>query len=267
MAAASHDDPVEVFVYHPDVLSYFLTPALLISFCATLISPYCVSPLLWRILLPANKRPPRSDIHFHTMLSSTVHAVISSSLCVYILLYGLMGTNRLFSKLPLGFTTMQISLGYFVGDFIVCLCDSKLRNNKGSMMHHVAGIVGISLCLFYQGKAMFFVVYRLIAECSTPFVNLRWILLEFGKKDKSLYVFTGISMLITFILCRIIVIPWHWYEIMATVTTEACALLIPLFFRVWLGFNYLIFDILNVYWGCRIVKGAIKLYTTRMKKS
>lgn len=237
------------------------------SFSATLISPYFLSPLIWRILLPATKRPSRTDIHFHTMLSSTVHAVVSSSLCVYIMSYGLMGTNRLFSKLPLGFTTMQISLGYFVGDFIVCLCDTRLRNDKCSVMHHVAGIVGIFLCLFYQGKAMFFVIYRLIAECSTPCVNLRWVLADIGKKDKSLYVIAGISMMITFILCRIIVIPWHWYEVVSTVVTKECALLIPLYFRVWLGFNYLIFDVLNVYWCCRIIKGAIKLYRTKTKQS
>ena len=267
MAAASHEKPVEDFANHPDTLSYFLTPAFVISFSATLLSPYCVSPLLWRILLPASKRPSRTDMHFHTMLSSTVHALISSLLCVYIMWYGLMGTNRIFSDLPLGFTTMQISLGYFVGDFIVCLLDPKLRRDKGSMMHHVAGIVGISLSLFHQGKAMFFVVYRLIAECSTPFVNLRSILSDLGEKDKPLYIFTGVNMLITFIVCRIIVIPWHWYEILKTVMAEECALLIPLVLRVWLGFNYLVFDILNVYWCYRIIIGAFKLFRTKLKPS
>lgn len=256
----------EDFIYDPDVLKFFLTPAFLISFLASLVSPYIVSPPLWKAILPAHKNPPRSDKHFHTMLSSTVHAVVSSSLCVYIMWYGLMGTNRIFSHLPLGFTTMQISLGYFIGDFIVCLLDPKLRSDTGSMIHHVAGIVGVSLSLFHQGKAMFFVIYRLFSECSTPFVNLRSILSDIGEKDRTLYIYTGVSMLITFLLCRIVVIPWHWYEILKTVMSVECTLLIPLFFRVWLGVNYLVFDILNIYWAYKIIKGAVKLYTTKMKK-
>ena len=256
---------MENFIYEASILPYFITPAFLISFLATLLSPYFVSPPLWKAILPANKNRSQNDIHFHTMLSSTVHAFVSSSLCVYILWYGLMGTNRIYSKLPLGFTTMQISLGYFVADSIVVLFDAKLRSDRGSMIHHLAGIVGLSLCLFHQGKAMFFVIYRLIAECSTPFVNLRSILSDLGEKDRTLYIYAGISMLITFLLCRIVVIPWHWYEILKTVTSVECALLIPLFFRVWLGLNYLVFDVLNVYWFYRIVKGAVKLYTSKMK--
>ena len=256
----------EVFSYDPDILPFLLTPVLLASFLASFLFPYTVSPLLWRILLPANKIPTiRTNMHFHSMLSSTVHAIVSSALSVYILVYGLMGTNRVFSKSPLGFTAMQVSLGYFLGDFVVCLLDQKLRNDKGNMTHHIAGIVGLSLCLFYQGKAMFFVVYRLIAEVSTPFVNLRSILYDLGNKDGFLYYFAAINMLITFVCCRIIVIPWHWYEILTTVVTEECALLIPLYFRVWIGLNYIAFDILNAYWCYRIVRGALKLYQSERK--
>lgn len=266
MAGADGPDHVE-FVSDPDILKYFITPAFLISFLATFLSPYLLSPPLWRLLLPPNKAPPSTDMHFHTMLSSTVHAFVSFTFSIYLMGSGLMGTNRLYSQLPLGFTVMQMSLGYFCGDFVVCLLDPKLRSDKGSMLHHLAGIVGLSLSLFLQGKAMFFVIYRLIAEASTPFVNLRSILSTLGEKDRSLYLFTGISMLVTFLLCRIIVIPWHWYEILVTVTSEECARLVPMFFRVWLGFNYLVFDVLNVYWFGKIVRGALKLYRTKTRKS
>ena len=266
MATASfYVQPAEDFVNDQDTLSYFLTPAFLISLSTALLSPYYVSPLFWRILLPASKRPPTTNIHFHTMLSSTLHAVISSTLCAYILWYGLMGTNRIFSRLPLGFTTIQISLGYFVGDFIVCLLDPKLRSDKASMMHHVADIVGISLGLFQEGNGMFFVILLLLTECSTPFVNFRFILYYLGEKDKLLYTFAGMIMLIAFILFRIVVIPWHWYEILTTAMSEECALLIPLFFRVWLGFSYLVFDVINVYWCYKMIRGALKHLRTKVK--
>ena len=255
----------EVFLYEPSIWPFFITPAFLVSFLAALLIPYLVSPPFWSLLLPTNKNPPRSNMHFHTMLTSTIHAIVSTLLTSYLMGFGLMGTNRVFSKSPLGFATMQISLGYFVGDLIVCLLEPKLRADTFSMIHHVAGIVGLSLCLFYQGKFMFFVVYRLIAECSTPFVNLRHILSDLGEKDGTPYIFAGISMLITFVLCRIVVIPWHWYEIVMAVMTEEAVVLVPLFFRVWLGFNYLIFDILNVYWCNKILRGAAKLIKTKRK--
>ena len=255
----------EVFHYEPSIWPFFITPAFLITFLAALLIPYLVSPPFWTLLLPASKNPPRSNMYFHTMLTSTIHAIVSTILTSYLMGFGLMGSNRVFSKSPLGFVTMQISLGYFIGDLIVCLLDPKLRANRGSMIHHIAGIVGLGLGLFYQGKFMFFIVYRLIAECSTPFVNLHYILHNQNEKGGTLYLFAGIGMLIMFVLCRIIVIPWHWYEILTVVMTEEAALLVPLFFRVWLGGNYLVFDILNIYWCFKIMRGALKLLKTKRK--
>lgn len=253
----------EVFHYDPSVWPFFITPAFGCTCIASLLIPYFVSPPFWSLLLPASKNPPKTNMYFHTMLTSTIHAIISTLLTSYLLWFGLI--NRVFSKSPLGFVAMQISLGYFVGDLIVCLRDPKLRADRGNMIHHIAGIVGLTLGLFYQGKFMFFVVYRLIAECSTPLVNLHHVLHNLNEKDGNLYLFNGIGMLIVFFLCRIIVIPWHWYEILKIVVTEEAALLVPLFFRVWLGGNYLVFDILNVYWCYKILRGALKLFKTRKK--
>ena len=257
----------EVFRYDSNILPYFITPASLISFLAAFLSAYLLSPLFWSILLPANKNPPRSNMYFHTMLGSTLHAVVAISLFVYLMAYGLMATNRVFSKSPLGFTAMQISLGYLLGDLIICLIDPELRHHTGFIVHHIAGIVGISLSLFHQGKLMFFVVYRLIAECSTPFVNLRYILSDLGIKDGSSYLFAGISMLISFILCRIVVLPWHWYELLTCVMTEEATELVPLFFKFWLGFNYLVFDVLNVYWTYKMIRGLLKLIKAKRKSN
>lgn len=253
----------EVFYEESNSIPYFITPVSVISFLFSPLTAYTLSPLLWSMILPANKTPPRSNVYFHTLLGSTLHAFVVSLLTIYLMVYGLMGTNRVWSKSPLGFATMQISFGYFVGDFIVSLLDPKLRSDSGMLVHHVAGMVGIGLSLFYQGKFMFFVVYRLIAECSTPFVNLRYVLANFGQKNGSLYASVGISMLASFILCRIIVIPWHWYEYSTTIVTEEAAVVVPLFFRLWLGGNYLVFDVLNIYWCYKIVKGMIKFFTKK----
>ena len=61
---------------------------------------------------------------------STLHAVLVSLTTLYILATGCMGENRVFSKCWLGFGVMQLSLGYFVADFLNCLLYSELRKDK-----------------------------------------------------------------------------------------------------------------------------------------
>jgi hypothetical protein len=257
------EEQKEEFYYEPSIWPFFITPALLISFLASLLIPYLVSPPIWSLLLPTSKNPPRCNMHFHTVLTSTIHAVISSVLALYLLGFGLMGSNRLFSKSPLGFVTIQISLGFFAGDLIVCLLDPKLRADWGGVMHHLAGVAGLAFCLFYQGIFMFFVVYRLITECSQPFLKLCYILHKLTERDGILYICASIVMFIVFVLCRIIIIPWHWYVIISSffVTEEA----VPLLFRVGLVVIYLLFDILNLLWFRTIMKGTLNLFKAKGK--
>ena len=89
----------EVFCEEPDIFPYFITPASVVSFLFSPFIAYIVSPLFWRILLPAGKNPPRSDVYFHTILGSTIHAIVASSLTCYLMTFGLMGSNHVFSSL------------------------------------------------------------------------------------------------------------------------------------------------------------------------
>ena len=259
--------PGEVFFYEPDILPYFLTPPLVISFLTTLLSIYYFSPLLSRTLIQAKENHSvSSNVLLHSGLSSTVHAIISSSLSVYLLVNGLIGTNRIFSKSPLGFTTIQISLGRYLCETIYILLNTEFQKDVGTVLHHIAVVVGLCLCLFYQGIAMFFVVYRFTAEISTPCGHLRMLLSHLGYKDGFLYVLTAMSALVLFIMCRIIVIPWHWYELLTTISMKECTLLMPLPFMLWLLLIYITFDILNTYWCYRIIRGAYKLCTRLSKR-
>jgi hypothetical protein len=255
----------EEFHYESSSWWFFITPALFISFLASLLIPYLVSPPLWSLVLPASKNPPRSNMHFHTVLTSTIHAVISSVLALYMLWFGMMGSNRLFSKLPLGFVTIQISLGFFAGDLIVCLLDPKLRADWVGVIHHLAGVAGLAFCLFYQGIFMFFVVYRLITELSQPFVNLRYILYKFCGKDRIPYICASIVMFIVFFFCRIIIILWHWCVISTVVATDEAAREVHLFFRVGLVGIYLIFDIVNILWWYAMMKDTPSLFKAKGK--
>ena len=143
----------------------------------------------------------------------------------------------------------------------------KLHENKGSLFHHITAIIGLALCLFLQGKAMFFTIYRFISAMSVPFGNLRWVLSYVGYKTGLLYRFSSISMLITFILCRIVTIPWHWYEMFLTLYTEKCALILSISLWTWLILNSVLIDVINVYWVLKMAKGAYKLYGNKAKES
>jgi len=258
----------EVFTKDPSSLPYIFTPAFVVSFIVTLLCPFVVCPLLFPVLIPRYNSLGETKSHFNTLLSSTIHAVIASSLTIYILVFGVLGTNRVFSKSPLGFTLMQISLGYFVADMFVCLQDPLLRKDIGSMFHHLAGIIGIGLGLYHQGWFAFFIVYRIISELSTPFVNLRWVFYELGPpyKDSFWYYFASFGMVVTFFLCRILVIPWHWYEVLVTITHPS-ALIVPLVLRVWICVNYIMFDVLNLYWFGKMIRGLVKVYRSWIKKA
>lgn len=258
----------EVFTKDPSSISYIFTPAFIASFTVTLLCLFVVCPLLFPILIPRYRSLGSRRSHFDTLLSSTIHAVVVSSLTCYIFMFGVLGTNRVFSKSPLGFTTLQISLGYFIADFYGCLHDPNLRKDIGSLLHHVAGIIGIGLGLYHQGLYAFFIIFRLLSELSTPFVNLRWVFYELGPpyKDSLWYYVASLGMVISFFLCRILVLPWLWYQLLTTIVHPS-SVIVPPVLRVWICINYTMFDVLNVYWFGKMIRGAIKVCRNWQKKA
>ena len=118
------------------------TPYLCISFLITFTIPFAVSPVIGRKYIPEKyAKLDKKKGFYNTLLSSTIHSLIVSSGTGYLLITGGLGNNPVYSKSPFGFAVMQISLGYFLADFIVCLLDKNLRQDFGSLAHHVAGII------------------------------------------------------------------------------------------------------------------------------
>ena len=251
----------------PSSWDYIVTPTFLTSLVLSVILPKLLVPL-FKMVEPRYKNiPAKQRTHFSTLSSSTLHAIISSIMAVYLLWSGSMEPNRVFSKTPLGFTVLQISYGYFIGDFIVCLLDPVLRNDAGSMLHHIAGIVSITLGLFYQGKLMFYIVYRLVSELSTPCVNLWWYHHQLGNKEGFWYLFASVGMVVAFLLVRILPIPWHWYALVQTLQIPQCSVVIPFHWRVYIVGVYIVFDTLNLYWFYKLMKGALKFLFSSKKTS
>ena len=172
-----------------------------------------------------------------------------------------MGETRVFSKSPLGFALMQCSLGYFVADTIACLLDKELCKDRSMLGHHIVSMIGLFLSLYCQGKFMFFVVYRFVNEYSTPFVNMFWVLRILKKQDSSLFVVNSLVMVTVFFVCRIFpLIPWHWYVFYNTMFNSPAMVLLPWYLQLWTFLTYVAYDILNMWWFSRMVRGSVKYF-------
>ena len=253
------------YTEEPNSLPFLLSLASCAGFSVTFLCHLVFSPLLLSRIREYRTLPESKKLYLITLLASTVHAVFASIVTGFIITTGWLGDVRVYSKSQLGFTTMQVSFGYFVADLLFCLYFPRLRNELGSMAHHVAGIIGIGLGLYCQGKFMYFIVYRFISECSTPFVNLRFVLHFLNHRSGFWYYFASIGMVITFFLCRILAFPWHWYELLLGLADPASSL-VPPHLRVWTCINYAAFDVLNVYWFYRMMIGLLKLYDSYKNK-
>ena len=239
---------------------YVATVPTLLSIIVTLTCCHVVSPLLSSKFVSSYKSVQRKE-YWNTLFGSTLHAFIMIVLSLVMLGGGFID-SYVVSKSALGFFTLQVSFGYFVADFAVVLASSQLRKDFGTIAHHISSISGIFLSLLYEGHLMFFPVFRLIAELSTPFVNLRWYLQETNtSKSSKWFILAAVGMTVAFFVTRILPIPWQWYITIQTVTDEA-AYVIPLKFRMFLCVSMLVFDLLNLYWMYKIGRGILKFIRT-----
>ena len=224
----------------------------LAGFSVTLLCHLVFSPLLWSRIREYRTLPESKKLYLITLLASTVQAIFASIVTGFIITTGWLGDVRVYSKSQLGFTTMQVSFGYFVADLLFCLYFPRLRNEfvVSMIFHHTTSIIGIGLGLYYQGKLMYFVVCQFISECSTPFTNLHRVLNDLKRRSGFWYWFAFYGKVIAFFLCRILFIPWHWYELLLSLADPPSSLHL----RVWTCVICAAFDVLNVYWFCRMIR-------------
>ena len=250
-------------VFDAGFLNRVFTPAYFVAIGVTLGLNYVCSPVLFKSCVPVQKRKNLGPLgYLFSLLASTVHAVVSCTFAVYILTVGELGENRVFANSPLGYMAMQITLGYVTGDIFVCLADAQLRGMVSTLLHHLAMLLGIALGLYYN-LFMFFIVYRFLAEFSTPWVNLRFFLSTFEQKNSKLYLFSSIAMLFSFFLSRIAVIPWHTYALHSALFSSD-GLLVPAHLRLLMIVNFTSFDIINLFWFYKILRGAYKVFWRQM---
>lgn len=189
-------------------------------------------------------------------ITSSVHATSVTLLAIWNMIY-----NEELYKNKLTYRSEEISfnlnivMGYMTFDILLMLVYEELRELV-SIFHHI-----ISVSAFYAcsnvGVFSFIAIFRLTSEGSTPFINLRFLLLSFEKKDSIWYSINGFLILIAFGVFRVIPILPIWYTFYLGMYTPEWDQ-IHIFFKFLCVITSLPLDVLNIYWFNLIFSKAIE---------
>lgn len=247
----------------PFDLEYVLTPVTLLSAISVVFTAMLLTPLLSkRYFKQYNIFTYEEKVYWSTLPSATLHAVVACALISYAFLSGSVDTsNMIRSDSSVGFLSMQISTGYFVGDMIVCFSHKSLREFS-TALHHISSLLSVALGLVFRGRWMILILARLFSELSTPFVHLRWVLAACKvPKTSPWFSFAALSMSLTFFLSRTFAIPFLWYIIITIMVQETDPHLLtytPYFIQVTVIVLTVFLDVLNLFWSYKIARGCLK---------
>ena len=218
-----------------------------------------VSPRLFR----SWSRRTAADRHLRScdyVLGYFLHTLTVSSLSVFSLLSHWRDTSAL-QESTVAVITAEISLSFWVTDTLTNIVKDpgSTVSRKQEFAHHVSGILGLVIALWYRGVAMEMSVIRLLSQLSAVLLVLRLLLLDLGMSDTLLYLLTFSAMILTHFLTRIASIPWYWIKLYVFVT-ETDAPLVTVGVLVVVS---LCIDGLNLFW----LRLMVRIYWTRKIQS
>jgi len=127
--------------------------------------------------------------------------------------------------------------------------------------------IGVHLQFFYssifinfqtQRYLVYWANFKLLAEFSTIFLNLRWALSTVNMKKKKLYFVNGLCLTASFFLCRIMLIPIFYNQVLGTIFTSVYKASMSRFEHYsWLLMS-LTLDFLNIVWFRKLMRGVFK---------
>ncbi len=164
-----------------------------------------------KYLIKSNKYLDKSKLNkIDEIIYSSIHSILIILLSSYSLQDNIFSLNLENVSKDSESTkfTLMLSLSYFTLDLVNCI----INLNKVFILHHICAI---NLLLFsalssnnYEGS--FVMAYLLLLECNTPIMNLG-LLLKILNFDYNIYGIVWIFHLCSYILCRLIMIPYVSY--------------------------------------------------------
>eukprot|EP00899_Mesostigma_viride_P015592 jgi/Mesvir1/24033/Mv10771-RA.1 len=148
---------------------------------------------------------------FVNRVVSIIHAIISCVLaCLSVedwsdLFGGIGGPNNAAQLL-----CMQVSLGYFIYDFVCCFFETPL--DMITQVHHVLAIAGLAYGVTHGKSGSELVLCLAVIEVSNPMMHTRWCLRELGRKTTPLALANEMLFVLLYFVGRIVIGPMIVYH-------------------------------------------------------
>lgn len=226
-----------------------ITPAFYLSCAGTLACGYVLSPLLANSILPKAQvqKMGHKRMYFNNILGSGTFAGMLALMAAYSLFSGDMIRDKMFAVSPAAITTLNVTLGFHVGDLIMRLLDPYLRTYPSLIIHHFLIIFG-TLVMLYSHEGIYWCTVRLLPEIFIVVLFWRGMLHEVGNRNGYCYIFATLLMVSTFFFSRLASLPFLYSDIVY----NSILLLpqpIPLSAAQLILFvDIVLLDLLNVYW-------------------
>jgi hypothetical protein len=152
--------------------------------------------------------------------------------------------------------------GFFVADlmFVVILFE---ENGLSFLIHAVLGLTGSMYCIVTDCGLPYYALLLLV-EISTPFLNFRWLLLEYGYKGTTYDIVNGLLLVLTFTVARNIVCNVVCVKLMYDLQTSLVGK-VSVVTRIVFTVCSVCMMGLNTMWGFSLWKGFVKTLFTLLK--
>jgi len=241
------------------LLNFTYYPVALASALIFLFIYQVVSPTISYALVPRYRSfSPMQRIDWDSRVISTLHALAVFVTCVHeIILNQELSNNRIWCEFCLVRFNCAVVVGYLVADLLIMVAHWSVIGEVFFVTHHCVTIYAYYYVMSY-GVLPWFANFRLLAELSTPFVNIRWFLDALDLRQSKHYAINGVCLFVSFFFARIITMPIYYctlYSVHEYPAFQALGML-----RYVAVFVCLILDAINMFWFSKIFAGAYKLF-------
>ena len=187
-----------------------VSTAIFATTAATYISSFILSPMAAEMMFTGKNWPSlrAKKSCFTHISSSTVHSLFIIAAGAYLLATGGLGNN---SNPRLNTAIQQVTMAFYLVDFIAHILDKDLRETSQTPMHHVGASLGLLIGVYYQPYTHT-VCFRVMTHITTPFTNMFYVLRSFNHKYGICFKVASVGMVVTSLLTRVSPMFWLWKE-------------------------------------------------------
>lgn len=199
------------------------------------------------------KPKDRVDVPIKTV--SFIQSVIICILGIPVFGNKYLAKDHIFATTPYSNFYTSMALGYFIWDALICLYYVQY-GGIGFVMHGVVSTLVFGIAIHYQFIQYYSAIF-LLFECSTPFLNIRWVGLKLKVLSDSVELINNIILILIFFFIRIL---WGWYQVVRLAIDYWYAKDDPrftVFGAIVILTCNAVLDILNVYWFSKMMTVAV----------